>query len=94
MGEDVATVAAAGVVLVEGCYVARPALRGYLDLIVVVDAPRELCLERQLARGEDDAEDDRALARGRGLVLRAAGSASRRRSGGRRHVTSWAERLP
>ena len=56
MGEDVATVSAAGVVLVEGCYVARPALRGYLDLIVVVDAPRELCIERQLARGEDTAE--------------------------------------
>ena len=55
MGEDVATVAAAGVVLVEGCYVARPALRGYLDLIVVVDAPRDLCVQRQLARGEDDA---------------------------------------
>ena len=56
MGEDFATVTAAGVVLVEGCYVARPALRGYLDLIVVVDAPRELCIQRQLARGEDDAE--------------------------------------
>ncbi len=56
MGEGVATVPAAGVVLVEGCYVARPALRGYLDLIVVVNAPRELCIERQLARGEDTAE--------------------------------------
>lgn len=43
-----------GVVVVEGVYVARPALRGYLDLIVVVDAPRELCLARQLARGEHD----------------------------------------
>ncbi len=62
MGEDVATVSAAGVVLVEGCYVARPALRGYLDLIVVVDAPRELCIERQLARGDDTAE---AIARRR-----------------------------
>jgi len=56
MGEDVATVSAGGVVLVEGCYVARPALRGYLDLIVVVDAPRELCIERQLARGDDEPE--------------------------------------
>ncbi len=56
MGEDVATVAAGGVVLVVGCYVARPALRGYLDLIVVVDAPRDLCIRRQLARGEDDEE--------------------------------------
>jgi dephospho-CoA kinase len=42
------------VVLVEGIYVARPALRGYLDVIVVVDAPRELCLARQLARREND----------------------------------------
>ncbi len=56
MGEDVATVAARGVVVIEGTYVARPALRGYLDLIVVVDAPRELCLQRQLERGEDTAE--------------------------------------
>ena len=56
MGEDVATVAAGGVVLVEGCCVARPALRGYLDLIVVVDAPRELCVARQLTRGEDGPE--------------------------------------
>jgi uridine kinase len=56
MGEGVATVAATGVVLVEGCYVARPALRGYLDLVVVVDAPREVCIARQLARGEDSAE--------------------------------------
>lgn len=43
-----------GVVIVEGVYVARPALRGYLDLIVVVEAPRELCLARQRARGEND----------------------------------------
>jgi uridine kinase len=47
-------VAAEGVVVVEGVYVARPALRGYLDLIVAVEAPRELCLERQRARGEND----------------------------------------
>jgi uridine kinase len=54
LGEDVATVGARGVVVVEGCYVARPALRGYFDLIVVVEAPRELCLARQLTRGEDE----------------------------------------
>jgi uridine kinase len=54
LGEDVATVAASGVVIVEGVYVARPALLGYLDLVVVVDAPRELCLARQSARGEND----------------------------------------
>jgi uridine kinase len=46
-------VAAAGVVVVEGVYVARPALRGYLDVIVVVDAPRELCAARLSARGEN-----------------------------------------
>jgi uridine kinase len=54
LGDDVATVAAQGVVVVEGCYVGRPALRGYYDLIVVVEAPRELCLARQVARGEDE----------------------------------------
>jgi uridine kinase len=54
IGEEVAEVDARGVVVVEGVYVARPALRGYLDLIVVVDAPRELCLARQLARAEND----------------------------------------
>jgi uridine kinase len=54
LGEEVEEVAASGVVVIDGVYVARPALRGYLDLIVVVDAPRELCLARQLARGEHD----------------------------------------
>ena len=54
LGEDVATVRPEGVVVVEGGYVARPALRGYYDLIVVVEAPRELCLARQIARGEDE----------------------------------------
>ena len=54
LGEELAEVDARGVVVVEGVYVARPALRGYLDLIVVVDAPRELCLARQLARAEND----------------------------------------
>ncbi len=56
LGEEVATVEASGVVVVEGCYVARPALRGHLDVIVAVDAPRELCIERQLARGDDEPE--------------------------------------
>jgi uridine kinase len=56
LGEEVAVVEASGVVLVEGCYVARPALRGYLDLIVLVDAPRDLCIARQLARGDDEPE--------------------------------------
>jgi uridine kinase len=56
LGDEVAAIAARGVVVIEGCYVARPALRGYLDLIVVVDAPRELCLARQRARGESEPE--------------------------------------
>jgi uridine kinase len=54
LAQDVATVQARGVVVVEGSYVARPALRGYLDLIVVVEAPRALCLARQLERGESE----------------------------------------
>jgi uridine kinase len=54
LGSEIATVAGGGVVVVEGVYVARPALRGYYDLIVVVDAPRHLCLERQIARGENE----------------------------------------
>jgi uridine kinase len=56
LGEDVATIAPHGVVVVEGSYVARPALRGYLDLIVVVEAPRDLRIARQLERGEDEPE--------------------------------------
>jgi uridine kinase len=56
LGEDEAEVGVAGVVIVEGVYVARPALRGYLDLIVVVEAPRELCAERLAARGENTPE--------------------------------------
>jgi uridine kinase len=54
LGDELAEVAPSGVVVIDGVYTARPALRGYLDLIVVVDAPRELCLARQLARGEHD----------------------------------------
>jgi uridine kinase len=56
LGDEVATVAACGVVVVEGVYVARPALRGYLDLIVVVEAPRETCIARQRERGENEPE--------------------------------------
>jgi uridine kinase len=54
LGEEAAVVEASGVVVVEGCYVARPALRGYLDVIVAVDAPRELCIARQIERGENE----------------------------------------
>jgi uridine kinase len=56
LGDDVASVPARGVVVVEGVYVARPALRGYYDLIVVVEAPRDVCLTRQLTRGESEPE--------------------------------------
>jgi uridine kinase len=49
LGSDTITIEARGVVVIEGCYVARPALRGYLDLIVVVEAPRELCIARRRA---------------------------------------------
>jgi uridine kinase len=55
LGEEVAAVAAHGVIVIEGTYTARPALRGYLDLIVVVEAPRELRTARMLER--DDAPD-------------------------------------
>jgi uridine kinase len=54
LGDELAEVPATGVVVIDGVYAARPALRGYLDRIVVVDAPRELCLARRLARGEHD----------------------------------------
>lgn len=57
LGEEVSEVSPEGVVVVEGIYVARPALRGYLDLIAVVETPRELCLERQRARGENHAAE-------------------------------------
>jgi uridine kinase len=50
LGEEIATVSATGVVVVDGTYTARPALRGYLDVIVVVEAPRELRIARMLAR--------------------------------------------
>ena len=43
-----------GVVLVEGVYLLRGYLRPYWDLAVYVDAPRELCLRRLYARGEND----------------------------------------
>jgi uridine kinase len=56
LGEEIATVSASGVVVVVGTYTARPALRGYLDVIAVVEAPRELCLARMIARGDSPPE--------------------------------------
>ncbi|MDT0347065.1 uridine kinase family protein [Streptomyces litchfieldiae] len=50
------TVARGGVVLVEGVYTARPELADFYDLTVFVDTPRETCLDRLRARGENSAE--------------------------------------
>jgi uridine kinase len=44
-------VAPGGLVIVEGIYSARPELAPVYDLIVFVDAPREICLERLRAHG-------------------------------------------
>ncbi|MGW5402325.1 hypothetical protein [Streptomyces sp. NPDC003952] len=49
-------VAAGGVVVVEGVYSARPELAPYYDLSVYVDTPRDVCLRRVRARGENPEE--------------------------------------
>jgi uridine kinase len=46
-------VAPTGVVVVEGCYSVRPELAGFYDVTVHVDTPREVCLARVQARGDD-----------------------------------------
>jgi uridine kinase len=43
-------------VIVEGVYAARPELAPYYDLTAFVDTPREICLRRVRARGQDSAE--------------------------------------
>ncbi|MFG1677397.1 uridine kinase [Micromonospora sp. NPDC049282] len=43
-------------VIVEGVYAARPELTRYYDLTAFVDAPREICLRRVRARGENSEE--------------------------------------
>jgi uridine kinase len=48
------TVAPRGIVLVEGVYLLRRELRGYWDVSVYVDTPRELRQARLHARGEND----------------------------------------
>ena len=45
-------VAPATVVIVDGVYSLRPELQGLLDLRIFVDTPRNLRLERMLARGQ------------------------------------------
>ncbi|MEV0004699.1 hypothetical protein AB0H28_20795 [Micromonospora sp. NPDC050980] len=43
-------------VVVEGVYSARPELSPYYHLTVYVDTPREICLRRMRARGENSEE--------------------------------------
>ncbi len=42
------------IVIVEGVYSSRPELRGLLDAIIFIDAPRDLRRRRMLARGHRD----------------------------------------
>ena len=64
---------------------ARPALRGHLD-VIVAGRRAARALHRAAARARRGrAGADRSLARGRGLVPRATGSAASRRSRDRRH---------
>jgi uridine kinase len=44
------------VVIVEGIYAARPELAPYYHLITYIDTPREICLQRVRARGQDSEE--------------------------------------
>jgi len=43
-------------VIVEGVYTARPELAPYYHLTTYVDTPREICLRRMRARGENPEE--------------------------------------
>ena len=49
-------VAPQGVIIVEGVYSARPELADCYDLIIYVDTPREVCLQRLQERAENPAE--------------------------------------
>ncbi|WP_327252519.1 uridine kinase family protein [Streptomyces sp. NBC_01244] len=49
-------VARGSVVIVEGVYSARPELAPYYDLTAYVDTPRDVCLRRVRARGENSEE--------------------------------------
>jgi uridine kinase len=44
------------VVIVEGIYAARPELAPYYHLTTYIDTPREVCLQRVRARGQDSEE--------------------------------------
>lgn len=50
---------AVDVVVVEGVYMLRPALRGFWALSLFVDTPWEVRLARQMSRGENSEEDIR-----------------------------------
>lgn len=49
---DWCAVEANGVVIVEGCYAARPELKGYYDVIVLVEAPAAVRARRQAERAD------------------------------------------
>jgi uridine kinase len=42
----------AGIIVIEGCYAARPELRGYYDAVLVAKAPFERRMARQRERGD------------------------------------------
>jgi uridine kinase len=48
-----------GTVLVEGVYTARSELAGYYDLTILVDTPRDVCLQRLHQRGHDHGPGNR-----------------------------------
>ncbi|MEO6082390.1 MAG: hypothetical protein ABIQ18_04720 [Umezawaea sp.] len=58
VGGEVHEIAPSGLVVVEGCYTARPELADCYDLTVFVDTSRAVCLERQRARGHDHGPED------------------------------------
>ncbi|MEV2210375.1 hypothetical protein AB0H86_02445 [Streptomyces sp. NPDC050997] len=58
LAEEETRVSRSGTVIVEEVFAARPELAGYYDLTVYVDTPRETCLRRQYARGDDHGPGD------------------------------------
>lgn len=58
LAEEETRVSRSGTVIVEGVFAARPELAGHYDLTVYVDTPRETCLRRQYARGDDHGPGD------------------------------------
>ena len=49
---DVVQARNAGIILVDGCYSARPELRGYFDQVILVKAPHDRRMATQRARGD------------------------------------------